>query len=297
MRKERIPFVPLPLERMRKISRRFFGFGEIFSGMFPRLEWEIDQTGYDLNEVEWVSIAIYVSLFYTLSVFAFLFFVTVIAHIEFMRSITVSLFCGMCVGIFTFIYILFYPKMFVRKRVKGIEENLSPALHHMLIQIRSGIPLFNTLIYIARSDYGELSKVFQRAVNEIQTGKSEIEALEKIARENPSLNFRRVIWQIVNALKTGADIGETMKEIIENLTNEQIIAIKRYGSQLNPIALMYMMLAVIFPTLGVTFVLILSMFMGLPIDMNVFFYAVLILLVIFQFFIITIIKSKRPLGI
>jgi pilus assembly protein TadC len=142
-----------------------------------------------------------------------------------------------------------------------------------------------------------LSHEFKRAVNEINTGKSEIAALEMLARDNPSLYFRRVLWQMVNALKSGADIGQTMKQIVDNLSEEQRIAIKKYGAQLNPLALMYMIFCVIFPTLGITFLLVISSFIGIGFDLEYMLIGILVFLVMFQFMLIGLIKSRRPVGV
>ena len=137
----------------------------------------------------------------------------------------------------------------------------------------------------------------QKAVNEINTGKSEINALEKLARMNPSLYFRRVMWQIVNALKSGADIGATLDQIVISLASDQIIAIKKYGAQLNPLALMYMIFAVIFPTLGITFILVISSFLGLGISIDLVLVGILMFLFFFQFMMIGLIKTRRPVGV
>ena len=83
-------------------------------------------------------------------------------------------------------------------------------------------------------------------------------ALEELALKNPSLDFRRTLWQVTSAIKSGADLGNTLENIVQNLSEEHKVAIRRYGSQLNPLAMMYMMLAVIIPSLGITFLIIFS---------------------------------------
>ena len=190
-----------------------------------------------------------------------------------------------------------YPRLSVTRKVHKVEAYLPFGLHHLLIEVRSGVPLYNALVSIAQSKYGKLSEEFKRAVNEINTGKSEIAALEMLAKENPSLYFRRVIWQMVNALKSGADIGQTIKQIVDNLSEEQRISIKKYGAQLNPLALMYMIFCVIFPTLGITFILVISSFIGIGFDVQYMLIGILVFLLMFQFMLIGLIKSRRPVGV
>ena len=151
-----------------------------------------------------------------------------------------------------------YPKLIANKRIKKLEVNLLPALQSMLIQLNSGVPLFDILVGISKGDYGEISKEFSTVVKEINTGKPQVDALEDIAVENPSLFFRRAIWQIVNGMKAGSDMSNVIKEIINSLSEEQVLQIQRYGGQLNPLAMFYMLVAVIMPTLGMTFLIVIS---------------------------------------
>jgi flagellar protein FlaJ len=125
-----------------------------------------------------------------------------------------------------------------------------------------------------------------------------VESLEVMARENPSLHFRRILWQVINALKSGADVAVTLKEIVDSMLVDQRVAIKKYGSELNPLALFYMLLVVIFPTLGIIFMLVLFSFVGsLAIDLRVIMFGVLVFLFVFQFMFIGMVKSKRPVGV
>ncbi len=295
--KDKIPFLPLPYEKVRDISEHFLGFGENLSKLFPSLEFELEQAGYSLSPRRWMAIALFTFIFYFLIVFFALFIVTMIARTEPFLAFSISLLAGGSMGLGGFFFITFYPKLSVTRKVKDIEKHLPPMLHHLLVQVRAGVPLYNTLVSIAKSDYGLLSHEIRRVVNEINTGRSEAEALEILTRETPSFFFRRVMWQMINALKSGADIGDTLKEIVNNIATEQRVAIKKYGSQLNPLALMYMLFAVIFPTLGITFLLVLASFTGIAINLELVLTGIIFMLVVFQFLFVGFIKSRRPIGI
>ena len=118
-------------------------------------------------------------------------------------------------------------------------------------------------------------------------------ALEELARDNPSLHFRRIMWQIVNSLNSGADIGSTVKEIVDNIVAEQRTAIKKYGSELNPLALFYMILVVIFPTLGIIFLLVLFSFVGTAMSIEVILMGILAMVTFAQFMFMGIMKFRR----
>ena len=295
--KKRIPVLPIPLESAMNISKKFINLGDALSNAFPALDFELEQSGFEYEPREWVSLAIFSSMFYFTLMFGTMTLITVAAKIAILRAAGLSFAVGFSLALMSFFYIIFYPKLQVNKKIKELESNLPYALHHLLIEIRSGVPLFNSLNSIAQSNYGILSKEFQKAVNEINTGRSEVSALEKLARLNPSLYFRRIMWQIVNALKSGSDIGATIEQIVSSLASDQIIAIKKYGAQLNPLALMYMIFAVIFPTLGITFILVISSFLGLGISLDIVLIGILLFLFFFQFMMIGLIKTRRPIGV
>jgi flagellar protein FlaJ len=295
--KRKVPFIPLPYSKVKRISDKMLGLGENISKMFPSLEQDLEHSGFEVSPRRWAAIALLGFLIYFFGIFFLVLFITVLARITISTSIVVSLFAGLGIGIASFLFISMYPKLFAMRKIKSVEKNLPYVLHHLLVQVRSGVPLYNSLVSVARSDYGVLAVEMKKAVNEINTGKSAAEALEILTRENPSFFFRRVMWQMINALKSGADIGNTLKEIVDNLALEQRVAIKKYGSQLNPLALMYMLFAVIFPTLGVTFILVLVSFTGLGLNLEIMLTVILGTLILFQFMFVGLIKSRRPIGV
>ena len=294
---KRLPVLPMSLERAASVSRHLIKWGDFLSGAFHSLDFELEQANIDFEPREWLSIGLLAFIFYFGWLSTALFLVLFIVKIQLVTAILVSLLSGFSVGMASFMYIVFYPKLFVARKVRDVEKYLPFALRQLLIEVRSGVSLFNALSSVSRNNYGRLSLEIQKAINEINTGKSEIAALETLARQNPSLHFRRILWQVVNALKSGADIGSTIKQIVNHMTKEQSVEIKRYGAQLNPIALMYMIFAVIFPTLGITFLLIISSFVGMSINLEFLLIGILGFLLLFQFIIIGIIKSRRPIGV
>lgn len=284
-------------ERMKKVSKHYLPLAETVSRFFPELEMKLQQAEFASSAKEWMAFVIltFTNLFTMAAggVFA----VSLIARVEIIRAVLVALGTGIFTGLLASLYILFYPKLLVSRKVKALEDNLPYAMRHLLIQVRGGMPLYNSMISISMADYGVLSAEFRKAVKQINTGMSEIEALERLTRSNPSLYFRRVMWQLLNALKTGSDIGVTLNEIVDSIIVDQKAEIKKYGSQLNPLALMYMLLVVIFPTLGIVFLLIMTGFVGNAINIKSVLMMVIGFLILFQFIFIGIIKSKRPVGL
>ncbi len=190
---------------------------------------------------------------------------------------------------------LVYPRIYVSRRQKDIERNLLPALEDMLIQVNSGVPLFSVMVNISSSDYGQLSVEFKKAVKRINAGESEKEVLEDLGENNPSVFFRRTLWQISNGMNAGSDMAIVISDSIHALHEEQLIQIQNYGNKLNPLIMFYMLISVILPALAITFITILSSILGLEGRMIQFvFIGLFIMVMLMQVMFLGLIKSRRP---
>ncbi len=288
----RIPFCPLPLNRARVVAKRFYGVAEPLVKISPRLKLELVQAGFALDEREYMGIALFSSIFMFFAVFLPLgSFLSTLSGPA--RGFAVAFAAGLFMMLVTLVYIRKYPSLLVHRNVASVERNLLFALRHFYVQVKSGVTLFDAMTSVSGGDYGAVSREFKAAIRKINTGASAESVLEEMALNNPSTYFRRSVWQISNGVKAGSDISALLKAVIENISSEQRIAIRRYGSQLNPLTLVYMMVAVVLPSLGVTFLLVLSSFSGLAVS-EMMFWMILAMLVLFQFMFVGIIKSKRP---
>ena len=288
-----IPFVPFPTQKAAKEATDHFSkFGDMVVKSFPSLKLSLYQAKIDLRPREYASLIVLTSIFYFAILTPLIFWIGLISgKIDFFLPLVV----GGIFSTFVFFYMIQYPNLVANRRMRILEADLLNSLQHMLVEIKSGVPLFNSMISIS-DDYGEISEEFKKIVKEINAGKSEIAALEEASRRNPSLHFRRTIWQLTNSIKAGSDIGDALEAIVHNMTQEQIIEIRKYGQELSPYTLIYMLIAVIMPTLGITFLIILSSFAGIEIP-KLIFPAIILGLALFQYFFMGIIKTKRPIMV
>jgi pilus assembly protein TadC len=188
-----------------------------------------------------------------------------------------------------------YPKVLVAKKVRNIEVNILPALRAMSVQLTAGVTFYNALKNIARSKYGVISEEFQKAMNSMESGTPTLEALEKVSQNNPSIFFRRTVWQIMTGMGAGADISNVLKEIVKSLNQEQVTEIQAYGGKLAPLSMFYMVIAIIFPALAITFILVLSTFVqALGENYKMILLSVLGMVVLLQIVFLGMIKSGRP---
>lgn len=285
-----IPFVPFPMRKAIKEAKIFERAGAVIAKSKPSLKLDLFQAEMPLHPKVYSSIIALTTTFYFSVMTPIIFLIGYIASGK--PDFFLPLAIGGIFSLFVFSYLMRYPKFVAMRRIKKLEKDLLDVLQHVLIEIKSGVPLFNAMIGIT-DGYGEVSDEFKIIVKEINAGVAEIKALERASLRNPSLHFRRSLWQITNAMKAGSDIASALEAIVDNLTQEQIIAIRRYGQELSPFTLMYMLIAVIMPTLGITFLIILSSFAGLKIP-DFLFPLILLVLAIFQYFYMGVIKTKRP---
>jgi archaeal flagellar protein FlaJ len=285
-----IPFVPFPLKTAIRESKVFEKFGAVIAKTNPSLKLDLFQAEMDMLPKVYASIVALTMIFYfsIMTPIIFLIGFLVKGQPDFVLPLSV----GSVFSLFVFTYLMRYPKFLAMSRIKKLDKDLMNSLQHILIEIKSGVPLFNAMIGVT-DGYGEVSAEFKIIVKEVNAGVPEIKALERASLRNPSMQFRRSLWQITNAMKAGSNVASALESLVNTLTQEQVIAIRRYGQELSPFTLMYMLIAVIMPTLGTTFLIILSSFAGIKVPDTVF-PMILLVLAIFQYFYMGIIKTKRP---
>jgi pilus assembly protein TadC len=210
-----------------------------------------------------------------------------------LKSIPIPLVLALLFSVGAYGYFSNYPKLLVDKKTRNIERVLLYAMRHFLIKIKSGMPIYESLIGIAQGPYGSISSEFQRTIKQINSGIAEEDALEKLALRNPSFHFRRTIWQIANSVRAGSDFVPVLEGIVSTLAWEQRTAVRRFGSELNTVALMYLMTTIIFPALTVTFLIVLGSFAGISVPQFIFILVIMVVM-LFQFFFINFVKVRRP---
>jgi len=299
---KRIPFAPFPVKQMKIFSEPFKGIGKKINKMFPGLEKNLLQAGTGINAETYSSMMAFSLLFY-FAIFSVVFIIvfgkiitsfSLIGGVRIPHFILLGLVVALAVAGMMFFQMLMYPKMQIKKRVRAIENNLVFALRAMLVQIKSGVSLFNALSMIAASKrFGQLSEEFKGAVDNISTGMAEEKALQQIASKNPSPYLRKAIWQIINGMKAGADVSDVLGESLSSIVREQQIGIEKYGNSLKILSLMYLMIGVIIPALGITFLIVIGSFPKIQIE-EVMFWVLLAGLILAEFMFMGIMKSKRP---
>ncbi|MBS3060904.1 MAG: type II secretion system F family protein [DPANN group archaeon] len=291
----KLPFLPISIERLERISRVFLGVGKQLEGMFPFLESDLIQLEEDIEAKQYLSIAIIASIygFVMALVLTYLLVTTTLSGSAGQLMIYIPV-AGLVLGLVTFLQTVYYPRLLLQKKAKRLNRDLLFALRHILVQLNSGVPLYESMVSVASGDYGVVSEEFGKAIKEITSGGvSQTDALENMIVRTPSTFLRRAVWQISNALKAGSDLVMVMSDLVKDFSEEQRVTIQRFGRELSPWALMYLLLTVVFPSMGVALIIILSSFIGFEVGAD-FLLSLTGAFIAMQFFFIKFLKSKRP---
>ena len=254
--------IPFTISNMEKLKARSAYLKNIFKKKKnSRLQNYLSSSAVAMTREEYLAIVLR-SVINTFIVFLVL-SSTLLFIIKASSPLLISLVIALVFALFIGVVQSVYPRVYDTRKQRNIEKNLISALNDMYVQLNSGIPLFNILVNISSSDYGELSLEFKKAIKKINAGLPEIEVLEELGENNSSMFFRRTLWQISNGMRAGSDISIIIKESIKSLNEEQLIQIQRYGNRLNPLIMFYMLVSVILPALSITFLTIISSIVGL----------------------------------
>lgn len=284
-----IPFSILPPAVVLRLAKPLKGLGNFVATLFPSLKTELMQAEIAVPAREYAAIAVIVSIVNMFGIAALMFLVIAATRTNLVQLTVASV---LIVAIATFVTVIFYPKILSIRRTRSIDDQLIPSLRQLLIDLRSGVPLFQGMSSVA-TGYGEVSSEFRKMVKEMNAGVDQGEVLNEASRRIPSFKFRRVLWQINNALKVGSDVANALDEMITELTRERIDEIRRYGQELNPWVMLYMICAVVIPSLGITMLIVVLSFLNIPVPKTIF-PAIWIFLLGFQIFFISFVKSRRP---
>ena len=203
------------------------------------------------------------------------------------------------VPIFIALFILFFEysllvvKSKIRQREREINKEVLFVGRYLLVKLYSGRPLLNALIETANSR-GITAKYIKELVDDISTGSTIEDALNNAMIYSPSERLRKILFHVNNALKLGIDVTNPLESVLEEITKEEELEIKKYGKKLNTLIIFYMLVAVILPSLGVAIFIVVSSFVNYPIGLN----GLLVLaffIVVLEFIFITLFKSARPM--
>jgi len=273
--------------------KRFKPIGNLLLKAFPSVKDDLKKASLKYEPISYM-----VSVFFSSFLYSVLLSI-ISSQLVFLRTGDLSQALTLFLEVFFGVALLFlvilvkYPKILAQKRADEIDKHLIFAVKDLLLHTGTGAPLYNAIVNVSKSEYGEISDSFKEAILRINAGKSIDNAIEEVAKETDSEFFNKVSWQIVNTIRSGGNLRESLNSIINELTQNQRARISSYANELNLWSLIYMLFAVAIPTIGMTMMIILSSFADMGVN-EITITAFVGITVVVQVIIINMIKARRP---
>lgn len=295
MQIKRIPFMLLPLSSAHTLGSRFRGLGVRILAFYPSVRYDLRSLGLEDPPENYCTIAFFSAAIWAILVAMVLAMVMFIAGaaIPVPVKILVPFLGFFVVSLLALVMHLAYPKIISGGISAKVDRELIFAMRDMLIQISSGVPFFTVIENIGATNYEYLSDEFREVANKVKTGSPLLDEIESMAIRTQSEYLKKTAWQLVTAIRTGANLTTTLKSIVKVLVDYQFSLSKSFNAELNFIILVYLMCAAVLPTIGTTVLVIFSVFGMLGITPEVFL-GIIFLSFFGQIGIIAYVNSKRP---
>ncbi len=188
---------------------------------------------------------------------------------------------------------MLYPTRRIRVVGKNVERDILFAARDIVVGMRSGMPLYNAIAAVS-TGYGDASREFGKIIELTQLGMPIEQAMDQISDKSQSKTFKRLMLQATVSIKAGVDVTSALQDVVDDVTEERVIDLRRYGQKLNALAMFYMLFGVIFPSMGIAVATIMSTFISIfPITYVVLIIA-LIFIVFIQIVLLNVMKNSRP---
>ncbi|MCX6770915.1 MAG: type II secretion system F family protein [Candidatus Micrarchaeota archaeon] len=290
----RIPFMFFSLAQAQSMGVRFHAIGVRIISFYPNVRYDLRNIGVEFPAEHYCSAAVLSALAWGVLVLLFLGILMLsVSAIPAPLRIVLPLLIGFLTFLIATIFYLFYPKMIGKSIGTTIDRELIFAMRDMLIQISSGIPLFTVIENIGTANYGYVSMEFKRVATNVKGGNPLLHELELMAIRTQSEYLKKISWQLVTAIRSGANLTATLKSVVKVLVDYQFSISKSFNAELNFIILIFMLLSAVLPTIGTTVLVIFSVFGMFGISSEV-----LLAVVVISFFaqagIVAYVYTKRP---
>jgi pilus assembly protein TadC len=289
----------MSIEKLSGLSKPFEPLSGVAFSMNPKISLDLVEANMEVNPRDYARVSAFIGVFDAIAMVILLTIVSFLPAVDLalgenaMQMRLGSIFGSFILGIVAIMQNMVYPKIKSRTKAREIERDLLYALRHLTVQIRAGSTLFDAMKSVANGGYGEVSSELEKTVREISSGIPTEEAISNMIQRVRSQTFRKIFWQIENAVRTGTDLGSVLYSLGQNFFQEQQIAIQKFGKDMSGLTMMFMMLTVVFPIMSIIF-FVLSSLLPVPSLSSLVLYVFLMGIIVIQVFFIAFVKQKRP---
>lgn len=254
----------------------------------PDLKLKLKQAGMQDKPEEFVRKTFLVAMYMSMGFFVFLFLLLYgFGLFHPLMLVGMPILCACLL-----FYFIKLPDAKIISKQKEISKEIVFAGRFLVIELQSGVPLYNALDNLAKN-YKAIGMYSKVIIDKVDLGTSMEDALNEAVELSPSEDFKKMLFQIINSMRTGSDVASALSTAIDQIAKRQQIQVSEYGKKLNPLAMFYMMIAVIAPSLGMTMLIIVSSFVNFTLSLTILIVLAAALGFV-QFMFLSIIKFSRP---
>ena len=265
-------------------------FVEIYSQKnFRKIKFLLDKANYKKSVKEYI----YQTFF--LTIFSFIFFEFLIFLI-FKEELL--LFFYFTIGNVLLSYLSFhfwinYVNVLIRKLEREQQDDLLFVLEFFLVSIKAGILIPEIIEDISKLNRGG-SIFFKRILQDLKSGTELDTALKKAVDYSASSDMKIFLKRIRDSINIGTDINTVLEELVEEVSIKKTQKIKEYSKKINPLITIYMMIGIVMPSLGITFLILFLSFLEITtIFLNLILFLIFIVIFIFQYITYTSFKFLK----
>ena len=167
-------------------------------------------------------------------------------YLLYLTSAAVSIVCAiaafylgvdpMNIGILAFVLFIVPPSFFnlyETNRVRRLEAEFPALIRDISLSVKSGMTLEEAMHIAAGGQYGPLTPAIKQMDNAISWGVSFDDALLNFARKYPTPIIRRTIFTLIEASRTGGQLGDILKDIAADVEQTKALE-KRRSAETKP---------------------------------------------------------------
>jgi hypothetical protein len=271
-----------------RFLRRLEIFGKFVLFFFPFLKHDIAIIYPDIKPSLYMASVFFNSLF-----FSSFFVILVFSIFGYSLPSLLYLISFIYILVFSLAFYIIHPKAKSIDIKKETDRDLGFLLKDLLIQLKSGINLYDALISAGNANYGIASQKIKDVVKKINQGYNERVALQEIITTIKSDFMKTTLWRIVSSLRTGGNIGYLLNEISGTLKNYHEEEMRRYIEITNIALIGFLLLGCVLPSIAIISSIVIFSVLGLDFSSNTLF-SIFGFSFVLQVFLIGYIHTSRP---
>lgn len=214
----------------------------------PQIKLKLKKAGSKQTPFQYVYQSVTMTMFSILALAIIIFLATKSNFIYMIIGFSILIFIAPLLYGFWFSYV----DVQIRKAGRELDGDLLFVSEYFLVSLESGLPLGNAIQNLSRLQRPG-GRFFKKVYTEFNTGKDLEQALEESSDFCPSESMKILLKRLKDSLSIGIDLKIILNNFVADASEKKILDIKAFSKKLNPTIMMYLLLGVVLPSLGVTF--------------------------------------------